>query len=176
MSAVFLAAFLAGLLIAVFAMLHGVERRQLAKTAQFPQARVNVPLLAAFLGIAGATGYLLTRYSAMSIPARLALSFAIGITGAFGAVALVTKWALPSAARDPGDPRYALQGHLAQVTQSIDGNGGGEIRFVVDGVEQRYPARSIDSSVIAAPREVVIERLEDGVAWVEPWTEVEQRL
>lgn len=176
MPAVFLVAFLAGLLIAVFAMLHGVERRQSAKTAHLPPARVNVPLLAAFLGIAGATGYLVTRYTAMSIPARLALAFAIGITGAFGAVALVTKWALPSAARDPEDPRYLLQGHLASVTESIDGNGAGEIRFIADGVEHRHPARSLDGSHIAAPHEVVIDRVEDGVAWVEPWTQVEQRL
>jgi hypothetical protein len=37
-------------------------------------------------------------------------------------------------------------------------------------------ARTIDGSAIAAGEEVCIERLDDGVAFVELWAIVEQRL
>jgi hypothetical protein len=38
------------------------------------------------------------------------------------------------------------------------------------------PALSLDGTAVAAGTEVVIDRLEEGVAYVEPWVQVEQRL
>jgi hypothetical protein len=38
------------------------------------------------------------------------------------------------------------------------------------------PARAIDDHAVRAGTEVVIERIENGVAFVEEWAEVEKRL
>src|SRR5215207_9685717 len=142
MHPLFLGAFLFGLLLAVFAMLHGVERRPRTvsgPTAAQPAARLNLPLLAGFATVFGATGYLLTRYSTLAPLLRVGIAALTGALGALGAVALVAKWAVPGAAQDVEDPRYALQGHLARVTAPI-ADGSGEIVYVVDGV--RHVARA----------------------------------
>jgi hypothetical protein len=181
MHPIFLASFLLGLLLGVFAMLHGVERpprgdARWAAADATPVARLNLPALAGFATAFGATGYLLLRYSTLSTVPVLVLAAAAGALGALGAVALVAKWAVPGAANDVEDPRYVLQGHLARVTSAIDGGGLGEIAYVVDGVRYVTPAASLDGGPVAADAEVVIERIEEGVAHVERWAVVEQRL
>jgi hypothetical protein len=78
------------------------------------------------------------------------------------------------------DDRYLLQGHPARVTAAIPGAGhggaGGEIEYESDGRRYVLRARSWDDSAIAAGAEVAIERVEDGVAYVEQWAVVETRL
>jgi len=180
----FLGALLLGLLLGVFAMLHGVERRPRAAgpaarapvPSHEPRARLNLPLIAGFAATFGATGYLLLRYSALGRGMAAAVAAAVGAAGALGAVALVAKWAVPGAAHDVEDPRYALQGHLARVTTPIAGPGTGAITYVVDGVRHVTPAASLDGAPVPADAEVVIERIEDGVAHVERWAVVEERL
>jgi membrane protein implicated in regulation of membrane protease activity len=177
MSPLFLAALLLGLLLGVFAMLHGVERRPRKGVASAtPSARLNLPTVAGFATLFGAAGYLLLRYSSLSPALVLAIAALIGAAGAAGAVALVARWAVPGAANDVEDPRYVLQGHLAHVTSAIQGTGRGEIAYVVDGVRQVSPAESLDGAPVPADTEVVIERIEDGVAHVERWAVVEERL
>ena len=181
MAPLFLAALLLGLLLGVFAMLHGVERRPAGSGASSgtdapATARLNLPVVAGFATAFGAAGYLLLRYSTLSQGITLALATLIGAAGAAGAVALVAKWAVPGAAHDVEDPRYVLQGHLARVTAPIRGTARGEIAYVVDGVRHVTPAASLDGAPVPANTEVVIERIEDGVAHVEPWAVVEERL
>jgi hypothetical protein len=181
MSPLFLGALLLGLLLGVFAMLHGVERRPAGKGAGAgapaePSARLNLPTIAGFATVFGAAGYLLLRYSTLSTAVVLVVAAVIGAAGAAGAVAIVAKWAVPGAAHDVEDPRYLLQGHLARVTSAIQGTGQGEIAYVVDGVRHVSPAASLDGAPVPADTEVVIERIEDGVAHVERWAVVEERL
>lgn len=177
MSPLFLAALLLGLLLGVFAMLHGVERRPPeGATVATPSARLNLPTIAGFATLFGAAGYLLLRYSSLAPVIVLVVAASIGAAGAAGAVALVAKWAVPGAAHDVEDPRYLLQGHLARVTSAIQGTGRGEIAYVVDGVRHVTPAASLDGAPVPADTEVVIERIEDGVAHVERWAVVEERL
>lgn len=185
MSPLFLGALLLGLLLGVFAMLHGVERRPVGKGAgadapAHPSARLNLPTIAGFATVFGAAGYLLLRYSTLSPTVVLGAAALIGALAAAGAVALVAKWAVPSAALDVEDPRYVLQGHLARVTSAIQGTGQGtgrgEIAYVVDGVRHVSPAASLDGAPMPVDTEVVIERIEDGVAHVERWAVVEGRL
>jgi hypothetical protein len=79
--------------------------------------------------------------------------------------------------RDPDDPRYVLQGHVATVTAAIGPNGGeGEIAYVVEGARHTVRARGLDGSTAERGTEVVIERIENDIAYVEPWVEVEKRL
>jgi hypothetical protein len=77
---------------------------------------------------------------------------------------------------DPDDPRYALQGHVALVSVAIPPGGEGAISFADGAASQTIPARAIDDDPIAEGEEVCIERLDDGVAVVERWALVEQRL
>jgi membrane protein implicated in regulation of membrane protease activity len=188
--------FLLGLLLAVAAMLFGVERRATrvvpipgepvggrrpatsgeGLVAPAPRARWNLPLWAAFCTLFGAVGYLLTRYTTMGLAARIAIAIVVGVAALIGAVALIAKWAIPSARREPEDPRYVLQGHPARVATAIGPSELGEIAYVVDGTRYAARAQSIDGRPVEAGTDVVIERVEDGVAYVEPWSAVEQRL
>jgi hypothetical protein len=69
-----------------------------------------------------------------------------------------------------------LQGHIATVTAPIGVGIEGEIEYVVEGARHTARARGLDGSTAEQGIEVVIERIEDGVAYVEPWVEVEKRL
>ncbi|HKG90488.1 MAG TPA: hypothetical protein VKA84_01275 [Gemmatimonadaceae bacterium] len=168
----FLGSFLTGLLLGFYGMLYGVAR----PAAGTLRASLNVPLLGGFATAFGATGYLLTRYTALGAPARAVVAAAVGVAGALGAVALVTKWAIPSAANDVEDERYALQGHLARVTRAMGANSPGTIVYEEEGTTHEVRALALDDAPIAAGTEVVIERIEDGVAYVEAWSRVEERL
>jgi hypothetical protein len=185
MSPLFLGALLLGLLLGVFAMLHGVERQPKGSASgagapsgvpNEPSARLNIPAIGGFATLFGAVGYLVLHYSTLTPGLVLAIAALAGAAGAAGAVALVAKWAVPGAAHDVEDPRYLLQGHLARVTSAIQGTGRGEIAYVVDGVRHVSPAASLDGAAVPADTDVVIERIEDGIAHVERWAVVEERL
>jgi len=48
--------------------------------------------------------------------------------------------------------------------------------YALDGQEYALPVRAIDGSALTAGVDVVIDRVENGVAYAELWTVVEQRL
>jgi hypothetical protein len=89
---------------------------------------------------------------------------------------LIARWAIPSARADEPDPRYLLQGTLARITRRTDGDGTGELVYELDGHQCALPVRSLDGSALPLGTDVVIDRVEDGVAFAEPWASVEQRL
>jgi hypothetical protein len=62
------------------------------------------------------------------------------------------------------------------VTVGISAAAPGEISYEFMGKRQLVPARSIGASLIPSGSEVVIDRIEEGVAFVEEWAVVEQRL
>jgi hypothetical protein len=179
LSGVFVAALILGLLLAVRAMLLGVERRRTplgAEPASRPSIRFSTPVVSAFSTTFGAFGYVLTRPGRMSLAAGTIVALVIGaLSGAF-AVRLVRRAAAFVPEHDPDDPRYVLQGHVATVTAPIGPAGEGEIAYVVEGTRHTTRARGLDGSVADRGIEVVIERIENGIAYVEPWAEVEKRL
>lgn len=172
---VFLAAFIAGLLLAVRVMFFGAERRQLRPADAMPLRR-SEPALIGFLLMFGVAGYLLTRNGTLSVGAGTGVAALLGLASA----ALVTHLAVATARvqpeHDPEDPRYVLQGHVAIVSAAIPADGEGAILFSEGGAQRTVRARTIDGSAIAEGEEVCIERLEEGVAFVELWAIVEQRL
>jgi hypothetical protein len=171
----FLAAFIAGLLLGVRVMFFGAERRRLATADAMPLRR-SEPAVIAFLIMFGIAGYLLTRHGAMSAVAGTGVAILLGIVWAV----LVTRLAVATARlqpeHDPDDPRYVLQGHVAFVTSAIPSEGEGAITFTEGGTERTVRARAIDASAIAEGEEVCIERIDDDVAYVELWAIVEERL
>jgi membrane protein implicated in regulation of membrane protease activity len=112
----------------------------------------------------------------MGAAASIIVALLVGIVAGAFAVRLVRRAAAFVPEHDPDDPRYVLQGHVATVTAPIGPAGEGEIAYVVEGTRHTARARGLDGSTAERGVEVVIERIEDGVAYVEPWAEVEKRL
>jgi hypothetical protein len=100
----------------------------------------------------------------------------VGATSAAAAVVLITRWAIPSARRDVPDERYLWQGLPARVTVPIDAVTPGRISVEVDGTRHAVLAISLNGDRIDQGSDVVIERIENGAAFVEPWATVERRL
>ena len=69
-----------------------------------------------------------------------------------------------------------IQGQRADVTRDITASAPGEISYGYVGKEIRVPARSISAKALVLGSDVVINRIEDEVAYVEEWAVVEQRL
>ena len=183
MTYAFLAAFLAGLVLGVHVMMHGVERVGSAlpvrpsPDGRYP-ASATRPVLAGFLTIFGFLGYVAHRNRDGLWPAGLLASILGGLVGAWIGNIVVKRWAIPAAIADQPDERFVLMGHFGRVTAPIaEGEGSaGTITYEIDGVTRTAGARALDGTAIAAGTDVVIERIEDGVAWVEPWSQVEQRI
>jgi hypothetical protein len=180
MSPIYLASFLLGLVLTVLAMIYGVQRGEVPSfptppEIERPTARLNWPAFAAFGTIFGAIGYPLTRSTSLGRTPILLIAAIAGALAAVGALALVAKWAIPSAMKDEVDVRFTYMGHIARVTQPIS-DAAGEIRFIVDGVAHALHARTLDGAPVSSDTDVVIERVEHGTAWVEPWVTVEKRI
>jgi hypothetical protein len=179
LTAIFFAALILGLLLAVRAMLLGVERRRVplgTHAPSTPSIRFSTPVVAAFAFTFGAAGYLLTRPGRMGLAAGTVVALLIGAIGGAFAVRLVRRAAAFVPEHDPDDPRYVLQGHVATVTAPIGPGTEGTIAYVVEGAHYTTRARGLDGATAEPGIEVVIERIEDGIAYVEPWVEVEKRL
>lgn len=175
MAYLYLAAFLAGLLLGVRLMFFGAERRRIRRQNDLPLRR-SEPAVVAFLVMFGVSGYLLTRHGTMSPGAGTATALLLGVAWA----GVVTRVAIATARRqpehDPEDPRFVLQGHVALVTSAIPAGGEGTIALQHGGAAQSLRARTVDDGGVSEGQEVCIERVDDGVAFVEPWATVEARL
>jgi len=193
MALLLLSTLLLGLLLGVFAMLAGVERRttssnvetlstplvsseSLAAASSQISAHFLIPVVAAFATTFGAVGYLLSRRSGLPLGWLLLIASLAGVAAVVGAVVLIARWAIPSARRDVPDTRYLLQGMFAQVTDPIGREGVGRIALEMGGTLHAVEAVSLTGDSIERGTEVVIERIEGETAFVEPWTAVERRL
>jgi hypothetical protein len=175
MTYLFLASFIAGLLLGVRVMFFGAERQRLSTADALPLRR-SEPAIVGFLLMFGVAGYLLTRRGTVSPGTGTLIAALLGLVWA----ALVTRLAIATARlqpeHDPEDPRFVLQGHVAIVATAIPSDGEGTITFSEGGAQRTVRARTIDGSAVPDGEEVCIERLEDDVAFVELWSIVEQRL
>lgn len=173
MRTLFILAVVLGLALAVRSMLVGIARAQRALRASI----FNLPTIGAFFALFGVVGYLVDRYSTLSAVPTLAIAGASGLAASAGIYGVIAGWAVPSAAREVEDERYVLQGHFARVTAPVGIGGFGEITYELDGTRHVARARGLDDqATIPAETEVVIERVEDGVAYVELWSTIEKQL
>ena len=170
---VYLVVFLCGLALAVNAMLHGASRWRRRRSGN-PSALVNPPTIAALAAGFGAGGYLLHSHTSMNRWLVLMIALAIGATAFSGMTVLMAKWALR---RPPSiHEEEEVNGQVARVTREITADDAGEITYFAWDQEHVLQARSMDGSVIPVGEEVVVDVVEDGVARVELWSVVEQRL
>lgn len=176
MNIVYLAAFIGGLLLAVYIMIAGVERPREAHPAGERSFRLSPPIVVAFAMIFGVVGYILTQRQVGSPGLRLLLSLALGGLSAVVSAQLVRRWWTVTPEHDVDDERYVLQGQVARVTKAIRSDVDGEVTFETGEQRRVLRARSLDATALSAGTDVVIERIEDDIAYVESWVEVEKRL
>lgn len=166
--------FLAGLLLSVRVMVAGVER---GISAGQSLVRARWAMLAGAATLSGFVGSVLTRSA--TVGATLWASVLISVLiGTWSARSLVRRAAAMPVSDHEFDPRFELQGVPATVVQAIPAHGDGLVRLpsgVVPG-DVAIPARSLDGSPIASGIEVGVERIDDGVAFVESWAAIEARL
>jgi membrane protein implicated in regulation of membrane protease activity len=171
----YLVVFTAGLLAAVWVMMYGVERPREAHPDGERSFRISPPIAITFSIAFGALGAALTRRGVSAVT-TLAIATALGVVLSAVAAQLVRRWWKVTPEHDVDDERYVLQGHLARVTKPIRAGVDGEVAFEIEGNHRVLPARSFDDGALAAGTEVVIERIENDIAYVEAWLEVEKRL
>jgi membrane protein implicated in regulation of membrane protease activity len=181
----YLTVFLIGLVLVVYAMIRGVERvgsgqspelDALGRPIGAPRMSLAAPRLGVFATVFGITGYLMSRYADVAVLVQAAIAIIAALLGTVVATRAVARWARQAAQEDAVDERYLLQGHPALVVTAIAPSAPGEISYAVGGKRFAATAESLDGTPVAVGTEVVIDRVENGVAFVEPWVQVEQRL
>jgi membrane protein implicated in regulation of membrane protease activity len=176
MTAVFLASLIGGLLLAVRIMILGVERPRERSPAGERSFRLSPPLLVAFMVVFGISGYLLVHRTSIGPLKSSLAAIVLGSAAAIAAARLVRRWWVITPEHDVDDERYILQGQVARVVTPIADGSDGEVAFDFGSEHRVVRARGVSDVTMAAGTEVVIERIEDEVAFVEPWLEVEKRL
>ena len=176
MTILYLVSFIGGLLLAVRVMIYGVERPREKSPLGERSFRLSPALIVAFSVVFGATGYIMTQRALLTNDARAALAAGLGVIAATAAARLVKRWWKVTPEHDIDDERYVLQGHLARVTKPIQSGVDGEVAFEYAEDRRVLRARSLDAGALPVGTDVVIERIEDDLAYVEAWGEVAKRL
>ena len=138
-------------------------------------SRFNFATMTAFMAWFGGTGYLLTRYS--NVWAMLGLGIAVlsGIGGAALVFWFLFRFLMGhEQALEAMD--YSMVGVLGRVSSPVRVEGTGEMIFSQNGIRRAVPIRceeprSIGGS-IDKDTEVVVIRMEKGIAYVKRWDEL----
>lgn len=173
----FLATFIGGLVLAVFVMLHGVEHaRTRRRRSKPPSPFFNLSAIAAFGVGFGAAGYPLASRSGMSAWGIVTTAGVSGVIAISAMIFLLARWALREGRPQSPSDSDEIQGVFAIVTREIAAGQVGEISYDHLGERLQVAARAISGQSMPMAVEVVIDRIENGVAFVEEWATVEQRL
>ena len=135
----------------------------------------NLSTISAFLTWFGGAGYLLVRYSSFAGTLIVVLATASGIAG--GGVIFVTlaRYVAPRLTEmRPED--YQMVGAAARVSSPIRAGGTGEIVYALAGTRRADGARSVTGEALERGAEVVIIKVERGIAYVERWDSYARRL
>jgi len=129
---------------------------------------LNASTIMAFLAWFGGTGYLLTRHSHLFALLVLGISTVAGLVAGWMVFRFMVKL-MQAADRPLSDDDRRVEGSLGTISMSIRQGGTGEIIFAVAGVRRCSGARTEDGQPIEKGTEVVIERYEQGIAYVKRW-------
>lgn len=162
-----------GIALGVIVTFFGVERRRGVEIRR-PHPAINLPAVATAMTAWGAVAYLLVRAGAGMLWTIVAGSVAAAVAWV-GMGALLAMWALRAPLEDPHEIAEEIQGHVAVVTSGI-GKEPGTITYHLHGKTRVVPALSLDGQPVPEGTDVVIERLDGNLAYVEPWSLVEKRL
>jgi hypothetical protein len=174
-TATFVGLFFIGLIAAVRVMLYGVERQRSATDTGSRSFSVSPVVVASFSIVAGMLGYILVKLRVAPLTTWSTV-LAAGVLTSAASARVIARWWTVVPEHDVDDERYVLQGSLAKVVSDITELGTGQVTLQADAAKRPMPARAIDDQPVRAGTEVVIERIENGVAFVEEWAAVEKRL
>jgi hypothetical protein len=133
----------------------------------------NMFTIMAFLCWFGGAGYLLSHYRFSIVPIIFLLAVITGLVGAGLIFAFLAKVLLPHEhVLSPEDTE--MRGVVARVSSSLRPNGTGEILFSLDGTRRSAAARTEDGSAITRDAQVLVIRYEHGIAWVRPFTDLDE--
>jgi len=171
-SAPYLFVFIAGFAAGVYSMLQGVTADPAARRTT-RLGMLTAPAIAGFAVVFGAVGYLCASRSSISYPVIFLIALA-GASATIPASARVLAKLTHASSVEAIEP--SLEGQLAVVSRQITRAEAGEVIFERDGRQFRNRAVHILGSNLEEGHEVVVERIENGTAYVEDWNAVEQRL
>jgi membrane protein implicated in regulation of membrane protease activity len=128
----------------------------------------SLSTLSAFLTWFGGAGYLLTRYSPLTALAITLMAFVFGVVGGTLFFTAIARFIVPRlTVLNPED--FRVQGAVARVTSTIQPDRIGEIVYTLGGSRHADGARSESGEMIERGTQVVILRIEKGIAYVQPW-------
>jgi membrane protein implicated in regulation of membrane protease activity len=177
--ALYLVCFIVGFLLSLIAFLgqsvhfghfHGHGSDQAPGHAPGVVPKLNSMTLTAFLAWFGGTGYLLEKYTSLWVWIALVCAIASGLVGASAVFSVLSKLSKRDFSMNPAD--YDMIGRLGRVSAGVKENGVGEMIFARDGARGSIPIRSENGNCIDKDVEVVITRLEKGIAYVRCWDEL----
>jgi membrane protein implicated in regulation of membrane protease activity len=126
-----------------------------------------------FLCWFGGTGYLLSYYRFAIAPVVFFVAVITGLAGAALIFAFLVKVLLPHEhILLPEDTE--MRGVVGRVSSALRPSGTGEILFSLDGTRRSAPARAENGVLISKDAQVLVVRYEHGVAWVRPFTDLEE--
>lgn len=153
--------------------LHGVHAHGATSTSSHSAAHIswfNASSAMAFLAWFGGIGYILATHSRFIGVVVLAFAIAGGITASWIVFKFMVKL-MNAESSHLKDEDYRHEGLVCTVTMPVRDNGTGEIIFMQNGVRRSAGARSCNGQSLEKGAEVVIERYENGVAYVHRWEE-----
>ena len=135
----------------------------------------NLSTISAFLTWFGGAGYLLERYSSFTGGLVVLLATGSGLVGGGIIFVTLTRYVAPRLTEmRPED--YQLVGTAGRVTSPIRAGGTGEIVYTLAGTRRSDGARSVSGEALERGAEVVILKVERGIAYVERWDSYASRL
>jgi hypothetical protein len=172
----YVTSFLSGTLLGVRLLFFGAGRRIVAGTGRRTSLRIWEPFGISASVLFGVSGYALRARASLSHGLTLIAAVGIAAVGALLVTGLAIATVSSRKIQSPDDARFNLQGLVGTVTLEIPANGVGQIRFEIDGIPSLISARNFLAGGLERGEDVCIERIEEGVAYVERWALVEERL
>ena len=130
----------------------------------------NASTVMAFLAWFGGIGYILSAHSHLVGLIALAFAIAGGLSASWAVFKFMVKL-MNTESSHLKDEDYRHEGLVCTVTMPVRPNGTGEIMYMQNGVRRSAGARSCNGKPLEKGAEVVIERYQDGVAYVNRWEE-----
>jgi len=130
----------------------------------------NASTMMAFLAWFGGTGYILATHSQLVGIVALGFATLAGLCASWVVFRFMVKL-MNAESSHLKDEDYRHEGAVCTVTMPIRENGTGEVVFLQGGVRRSTGARSHDGKPLEKGAEVVIERYENGIAYVRRWEE-----
>ncbi|MGI8475589.1 MAG: hypothetical protein ACR2OO_04370 [Thermomicrobiales bacterium] len=131
---------------------------------------VSVGTVLAFLTWFGGVGYLVREGAGWGGPLSAAIGVAAGIGGA--RVIFLFMNVLHRGQTFLDGTRDRVIGSLGRVTSPIRAGGTGEMVYELRGVRHVVTARASDGETVLRGTEVVVVRLDRGVAYVDRWDDL----